>query len=215
MISKSFDSWEYEEVEDTFGIQFTRNLPTLTNWLAARHPMNATVQSELDYLREQLLDSVDAWNEDELKYFFISPLVSHVKYNSKLYKSFTQRSISTTFSALNLEVGGRVEFMLARGEQRPKSPFFFIHEYKQERRRNNDPKGQLLISMVTAREKNKTDFPDFGCYVIGRLWFFVVLEGTQYSESLAYDATKPEDLAQIYSALVEIKKIAIPLFSTQ
>jgi hypothetical protein len=38
--------------------------------------------------------------------------------------------------------------------------------------------------------------PLYGCYVVGRNWFFLVLNGKEYDVSLAYDATQ-DDLFDI------------------
>ncbi len=35
----------------------------------------------------------------------------------------------------------------------------------------------------------------YGAYIIGRHWYFVLLDGRVYAESLAYDATKDEIIA--------------------
>ena len=58
--------------------------------------------------------------------------------------------------------------MLAKGKMIPKIPYFCLHEYKQENRRENDPLGQLLIGMVTAQAKSEGELPIYGCYVSGR-----------------------------------------------
>ena len=106
--------------------------------------------------------------------------------------------MSATFPELNLHVTGKVEFFIARGKQRPRQPYFFLHEYKQERRRETDPLGQLLIAMIAAQTINEVKMPLYGCYVIDRNWFFVIVNEREYSVSLAYDATKPE-LYSIYA----------------
>ena len=68
--------------------------------------------------------------------------------------------------------------MLAKGRQIPQLPIFFIQEYKPESGPNGDPLGQLLIEMVTAQAlNNEPEQTVYGCYIIGRNWFFVVLEG--------------------------------------
>jgi hypothetical protein len=92
----------------------------------------------------------------------------------------------------NVEVGGKVDYMVATGKMNPKEPFFFLHEYKRSRGRDNDPLGQLLVAMLAARELNAITEPMFGCYVVGRDWFFVVIDGDAYSTSDAYLATRDD-----------------------
>ena len=199
---KAFETWEYEEVETTFGLKRMFELPALAHWLdTPRNDISENMKHFLETIQKRLIINADAWNEDELKMFFIAPLLSQMPLEVDDFKPFTQRSLSAKFPELDLEVSGKVEFIIARGKQKPKQPYFFLHEYKQERRRENDPLGQLLISMVAARQNNEKQTPLYGCYVVGRDWFFVVLDQQNYAVSLAYDATKNHELFQIVAML--------------
>jgi hypothetical protein len=200
-MTKSFETWEYEEVESLFNLKRVKNLPFLVEWLNAPVTISESIKSFLRIIQERLIDNADAWNEDEFKMFFIAPLLSQMPLEIDDFKPFTQRTLSAKFPELDLEVSGKVEFVIARGKQRPKQPYFFLHEYKQERRRENDPLGQLLISMVAARQNNEKKTPLFGCFVVGRDWFFVVLDEKTYAVSLACDATKDHELYQIVAML--------------
>jgi hypothetical protein len=207
-MTKSFETWEYEEVENTFGMKRVFELPALTDWQnSSKNDIDETMKHFLDVIQKRLIVNADAWNEDEFKMFFIAPLLSQMPLEIDDFKPFTQRTISAKFPELDLEVSGKVEFVIARGKQRPKQPYFFLHEYKQERRRENDPLGQLLISMVAARQNNENKTPLFGCFVVGRDWFFVVLEEKTYSVSLACDATKNHELYQIVAMLSAMPEI--------
>jgi hypothetical protein len=104
--------------------------------------------------------------------------------------------------------------MVATGKENPRQPFFFVHEYKQEKRRETDPKGQLLATMLAAQKNNKgKEFPILGSYVIGRFWFFVVLDGNNYARSLAFDASR-DALYDIFS-LLQFAKQNIAINSQQ
>jgi len=81
---------------------------------------------------------------------------------------------------------------VASGKQSPRQPFFFLHEYKKQADTSDDPIGQLLAEMIAAQKSNSHTHPIYGAYVIGRHWYFVLLDGQVYAESLAYDATKDE-----------------------
>ena len=137
---------------------------------------------------------------------FIALLLGVVDYTDapEDYKPFSQRTLAAEVKGQKLS--GRIEYMLARGKQIPSNPYFFLHEYKQETRKNSDPKGQLLVSMLAARGKNERDAPIYGCYVVGRLWFFVVLSANTYAVSTAYDSSK-NDIYQIISILRGVKPI--------
>jgi hypothetical protein len=208
MKKKNFDSWGFEEVEDTFGLtRFHENFAILDNWLNATYKQTKSEEEISKLLRHQITRNADTWNEDELKFFFIGPLVAMVGYDIENYKGFTQRPMSAKFESLGIEATGRVEFLLARGRQNPKQPYFCLHEYKQENRSDNDPLGQLLVSMVVAQTKNESNIPIYGSYVSGRNWFFVVLFEKEYSVSRAFDSTQEHDFLQIFNCLADLKVI--------
>jgi len=94
--------------------------------------------------------------------------------------------------------------MVATGLQKPKRPFFFLHEYKPARRVINDPDGQLLIEMLATQTLNQNEKPLYGVVVEGKDWFFVILEGNKYIISPSYDSTKDE-IYQIYAILCKVK----------
>jgi hypothetical protein len=202
--NKSFEAWLYEEVGQAFGLTRLRTLPLLEHF--EKLPA-ATATPALEQLRLRLLDYVDSWNEDELKFMFISSLINLVDYNTKKYKVFTQRTMAVQYDNGTKTTSGKVEFMLAQGLQTPRKPFFFLHEYKQENRRDNDPLGQLLIAMVAAQVQNADDETLYGCYVSGRNWFFVVLDGKEYAVSRAYDATG-NAIYQLFAILLWFKEKA-------
>ena len=202
---KSFDTWNYEEVEIAFGIKPQRSSTLFESWLRgnAVESITDTERNQLSTLRELLFEEVKNWNEDELKLFFIGPLLSIVNLSSPYFKPFTQRTLSIERG--NISASGKVDFMIAKGKSIPRIPLFCLHEYnsyprRQENRRENDPLGQLLIGMVAAHERNDPKIPIYGCYVSGRNWFFILLEGDNYSLSNAYNAAD-NDIFQIFSIL--------------
>lgn len=199
---KSFENWTQEEVEITFGIEELDTLPLLEEWISADIQANEHEKYVLEKMKKHLLHRVDSWNEDELKLFFIGPLVELADIDSPLFKAFTQRSFSTTIN--DIEIGGKVDFLIAKGKQKPTNPFFCLHEYKQENRRDNDPLGQVLIAMVAAQNINNTEMPILGAYISGRNWFFVVLVGNQYAHSNAFNASD-EAIFQVFSILKKSK----------
>ncbi len=200
---KSFEHWEYEEIQLSFGLERVKNSSALESWLAATCQVSLEEQKKLDELRNLLFDYADAWNEDELKFFFISPLVNLVNFRGETYQPFTQRKLTAKLG--NIEVGGVVDFLVATGIQHPRQPFFCLHEYKQERKRENDPLGQLLIAMLVAQAKNEQPRPIYGSYINGRFWFFVLLHERDYMVSNAYNASKADELGQIFAILRQVK----------
>jgi hypothetical protein len=201
---RSFDTWTYEQVEDDFGIAPIRTSTAFEEWLeAAECEPNTAEKGLLDYYRDLLFDEVQNWNEDELKLFFIGPILGLIHFKTTHFKPFTQRTL--TVEKGNVSASGKVDFMLAKGKMIPKIPYFCLHEYKQENRRDNDPLGQLLIAMVAAQAKNANDgLPIYGCYVSGRNWFFVMLVGNEYCLSNAFNASD-NDIYKIFAILKKSK----------
>ncbi len=199
---KSFNQWKYEEVETTFKLERVKHFAPLKKWLAAKHEPSEANAVFLQMLQNLLIDNVNNWNEEELKFHFLGPLMLTINFITDQYQSFLERTLSATIDGM--EVSGRFDFLVAQGKQTPKAPFFCVHEYKPEPNPSGDPLGQLLIEMLTVQHLNQTQQPIYGAYVVGRLWFFVILEANKYDVSLAYDATK-DDLYGIYSILKEVK----------
>ncbi len=204
--NKPFKFWKTQEVEDVFGISPTENKTRLNNWLSAKRKITEEEKKRLLELQKHLLSKVEFWNEAAIKFFFIGPMVSLLQYDNIRYNAFLEQNLSVAVNE-KITISGNVDFMLATGKQIPKVPFFALHEYKPEPTASNDPQGQLLVAMLAAQKRNKAkgiDIPLYGVYVIGRLWFFLVLEGKHYCKSLAYDATQ-EDLMDIYCILKKVK----------
>jgi len=201
---KSFSKWKIAEVEDTFNIVIRKHNKRLTQWLTDPVVPTPAEESLLDELKDRLQDQVWDWNEWELKGKFIFPLLLAIDFDEEQYQSFIERDISVDID--DEKLSGTVDFLVASGKRYPKHPYFFIHEFKKEHESSGDPLGQLLITLVAAQKLNNDNQPIYGCYVMGRFWFFVVLEGLEYSTSLAYDATKNE-ISDIFGILKNTKKI--------
>lgn len=202
---QSFKYWKPEDVKQFFGVVQTKKSPHLQEWLAADIPIPEEEKRQLRILQERLIDKVQDWNEAEVKFFFLGPLMSLIWFDSDEYRAFLE-------SRLVIEVNGQVtqgniDFMVATGEQTPKAPFYTLHEYKPEPGYTGYPLGQLLIAMVAAQKRNEAagiDLPLYGTYVMGRLFFFVYFYKNQYAQSLAYDATQ-EDIFKIYASIKKVK----------
>jgi hypothetical protein len=205
--NKEFKAWLFEEINDAFGLTRLYKHKLWDELSSLKFDESHKHKETIEIFREQLLESVESWNEDELKFMFISPFVKLVDFFSPKYKVFTQRKMSVSYANGTKMTSGNVEFMIAKGIQIPKKPFFFLHEYKPEKRRDNDPLGQLLIGMVAAQIQNADGETLYGCYVSGRSWFFVILEGKEYAVSNSYNAAGNE-IYQIFAILLWFKQKA-------
>ncbi len=204
MKKRKFEDWEFEQIQIEFGYnRYYEGFTLLETWLKADEPITDHEQFELKELAQYLFHNVEAWNEDELKLFFIGQLIRLVDFRHAHYRAFAQRKFSAIIN--DWQVNGVVDFVVSKGIQQPSQPFFFLHEYKQERKRDNDPLGQLLIAMIVAQTQNKTQFPLYGCYIIGRFYFFVILDGKDYAVSPAIDASST-DILQIFRMFRYVKR---------
>jgi len=207
---KTFEKWETEEVEQTFGIKFLQEAENMQNWLAYQQDLLPEQLQRMEVLRKKIQLFADFWNEEDLKVFFIMPIIEMVDfYLFEKYRTFMEATFQAELLNVNNEpciLRGRVEMVVATGKQRPQRPFFFLNEYKPQVRSQSDPKGQLLIAMLAAQAKNNgLHLPIYGLYTIGQNWFFVILQGTEYGVSQQFDSTDQEDLAQIINMLQFVK----------
>jgi hypothetical protein len=207
---KPFERWETEEVELTFGIKKTKQSATMDHWLAADDQANELETLLIKKYCERLNEQANFWNEDEIKFFFISHLINLVDFYKKdVYNTFSQRTISATIKDVDQNdqvLRGRIELFVAEGKQRPRQPYFFLNEYKpQYKTTANDPLGQLLIAMLATNHLNDEPRPIYGVYVVGQFWRFVILENNTYTESQAFDATDEKDLFKIFAILKRCK----------
>ncbi len=201
---KTFLKWTIAEVEETFNLVMQKHRKRLEEWQTVTLKPAREEEKLLNGLREKLQDHVWDWNEWELKAKFILPLLLAVDFDEDNYQSFLERDISVEFDGEKLS--GTVDFLVAGGRRYPKHPYFFLNEFKREHESSGDPLGQLLVAMVAAQKVNNDGNPVYGCYVMGRFWFFVVLEGLDYASSLAYDAAK-NDIMDIFGILKNLKEI--------
>lgn len=207
--AKSFEQWTREEVENTFGIKRNNDLDILKKWLNTSYQLTEKELEFLSELQKGLINDLDLYNEDELKFFFISDVLKLVKFKTETYRAFTQRQMEFTTQTVDnqtITVSGIVELVVATGKQTPQKPFFFLQEFKQSLRRTNDPLGQLLIAMMAAQVQNNNGKAIYGCYVLGEHWHFVVLDNKEYGASVSYNVTKPKELEQMICILKEQKR---------
>ncbi len=199
---KSFESWTFEEVQDTFGIVHLETHVILDNWLKSEKQVSEFEKYNIERLKLKLKKYVDTWNEDEIKFHFIGYFIQQVDFLTDHYKSFTQRTLH--LKTEKVDTGGRVDMMVCSGLQKPKQPFFFFNEYKPSKRGTNDPLGQLLIEMISGQYQNNNENPIYGAYTEGRFWYFVVLNDKEYAVSRSFDATE-KDIYHIYAILCKVK----------
>jgi hypothetical protein len=206
----NFKDWTRDKLLDRFGLERNFEHPVLSSWLAMPQEIKPIEREILLYDLETTLRYIDFWNEEEVKIKLIATIIRLVGYDSKNLSGFADRTITSVVDGE--ELSGKPDFMVARGKQEIKAPIFFIHEYKKEAPYPSqgeiieDPAGQLLAAMLVAYQENLQvkelkEKPLCGAYVVGRQWYFVILQGREYGISLAYDSTYEEHLLDIFRIL--------------
>ncbi len=184
----------------------------LTQWLNIEYEVENTLTPTQSVIFQDVLDLINAdvegWNEEELKMKALSLIFYIAKMEDiPRVKMFYERPISTVIDTFLIDV--KIDAMLAtpRGKATPHHPYFFLQEFKQEKKKSLDPEAQMLAAMLAAQVLNKNEKPLFGGYIIGRNWFFGVLEDKIYTISNAFNATEKEDLYKIIFILRRLKNI--------
>jgi hypothetical protein len=192
-------------LDKTFRTRQRSSLPALDAWLATM-PVALPELDQTILLRFQaVLDfNVHDWNEYELDTHFIGPLFSLVNFSTPEFNHFGQRDLSATVDDILLY--GRVDGMVATGWREPELPFFAFQEYKRTLDPNGDPAGQVLAAMLAGQAQNNPTFPVYGCYVVGRDWYFLALDGRDYAITKGHNALTDElfDIFRILKALKEL-----------
>jgi hypothetical protein len=202
----------YSEAEIVEAFTLQRNVlhytATMTAWLDVAEPTLSVGQQELFEERlEEAKKNIDGWNEEELRMSFISPIlmITGLK-NTDKYQLFYERVVSHNFNGRALSV--KTDFMIATGFMNLyKKPYFHFQEYKPTLNPTGEPMAQLLQAMLIGQAKNDDTKPIYGCEIVGAIWKFVILEGSEYCISRKYDATDRADLLNIIAILRKFKHI--------
>ncbi len=206
MQTSNFKDWNLDKLDAAFGLRQARQSQTLDAWLAASYSATEFERVFLLGLRKTLILGVDSWNEAELENKFISPLIVFVDFDTEQHAYFLERELRGIVG--EYELIGRVDGMIASGFRNPHQPYFCLSEYKKHLDPTGDPAAQTLVAMLVAQELNQHQRPMYGTYIVGRNWFFMVLEDRQYCISQNYSATKDE-VFDIFRILQGLKQIII------
>ena len=203
-----FNDCTLPQLDSTFNLEQIRPCPLLEEWLNTQANISKFERQVLDLLRKKLIVGADDWNEVELAYNFIGPVMSFVNFTGRKCNFFAERPFSGTVEGITMQ--GRPDGMIASGVRVPGAPYFCFQEYKKERNPAGDPAAQVLAAMLAAQEVNVHQHPVYGCYVKGRDWFFLVLKEKEYAVSEPYIATR-EDIFDIFRILKSLRQIIFTL----
>jgi len=225
-MKKTFKQWTRDDLRIEFDLRRVQQNGAWDAWLAMLDDVPITLteleQGFLDILRQRADFYIEDWNEWELRDQFIGIVISLADFNDpeRFFSAFSERNLQAIVEGSSgntgndveksreIELSGKVDWMIATGMATPGKPYFFIHEYKQEESGTKSNRGQLLATMLAAQELNTDGKPIYGAYVLGRNWFFAVLQGRHYYMSDAYVSTKENDLRDILR-LLKAQKLMI------
>ncbi len=207
-MQKKIKQFSEAELIDIFELKRTKfDAPLLKEWLDAETELNANEQATFDQILHNAAQFIDAWAEEDLKMNFIAFVIqlAHLQGNETI-RTFFDKTIEATVDGHFLKT--KTDFMIAKGIlDLAKTPYFHFQGYKKDKDPNGDPVAQLIEAFLIAQEKNKNGKPIYGCYVIGRFWYFVTMEGKSYCVSKSFDCTDYADLVQIIAVLRKFKMI--------
>jgi len=177
-------------------------------WFNSEIKISKEILEFLKSLIKKNRDLIYSFNEEDLKIHFLSPLFFKIDFKSfeKEFRDFYNEQI--IYKTDKFIFNGEVDFVLAKGLKRSKTPYFFIQEFKRGKK-NSDPEPQLLAELIAGLEiSNLSEIK--GAFIIGAIWNFVILEklgkdSYRYFVSENFDSTKIDDLTKIYKNLVFIK----------
>lgn len=161
------------------GLEQNYEIPVLLkDWLSVAGHLVETDKVLLEKSCAHLVENANSWNEEELKMHFISIIVFLANIQKPL-RVYFDREISATIEGILIK--SEADMLVSKGiGELIEAPYFFLHEYKREKKYIGDPIGQMLGGMLISQAKNGDGKPVHGCYVQGRFWFFSLLIGKQY-----------------------------------
>jgi len=197
-------------VMDTFGLEkiYASEMTLLIDWISANEDLSDVDLKYLEKLRNRAEYEIESWNEEDLKMNYLSFIIAYANYSNKGedFRVYYERPIAAEVQGHKINV--IVDLMIAQGVlEYIKRPYFCFHEYKREKKYNDDPVAQVLLAMLVAQEKNKNNKPLYGAYIIGKHWYFMVMENKNFAVSESFSCINKEDLYKIISILRKFKII--------
>jgi len=206
----NFSDCTMANLDNMFGLKIRSMLPCLQTWLEGEAELTSYERENLPILQHSLSENAYNWNKQELAMYSIGPILALVQFDyNRQFNLFSKRPFGGVINGT--ELGGIADTLIATGYREPEKPYFYFQEYQAERPTieeggNGDPQAQALAAMLVAQTLNEGQFPIYGCYVRGRSWYFMTLEGKNYAFSDGYVATKAEifDILRILKVLKQM-----------
>jgi hypothetical protein len=203
--------YDIDTLLSELGVEISQECTHLQAWLSAQYILNEREESLLAEIHPKAVQEVDSWNEEELKMHFIAFLIYIAKIDvPQKIKVFYERPLSGILQGNSISVITDCMIATPEGRAKPKKPYFFLQEFKKQKKDPSDPEGQMLAAMLLAQQENNDHLPLYGSYIMGRNWRFATLVGKNYCISpRQYDATHLQDLYQIVYNLRSLKDLIL------
>jgi hypothetical protein len=191
---------------DIFGIEVLDKYIALDNWLDASIQLSQEKANLLEDRRLNFIKQGSEWNEEEIKLKFLSFLffIADVEVDKRL-QTFFERPLSTEIDNIALSVISDCMIATPKGKGVPKSPYFFLQEFKKQKGDKHDPEGQMFAAMLIAQHLNQDRKPIYGAWLVGNQWCFTLLHEKSYAYSRYFDATDKEELLSIVAIIHHLK----------
>ncbi|MFK5976513.1 MAG: hypothetical protein QM493_08405 [Sulfurovum sp.] len=206
--SYSFGQIKLEELESLVDIKKSFDDEPFEEWLDNNIDISTENIEFLQNLISKYAKFMKSYNEETLKANFIIPIINSIDFLSKDMEISPFYEKVITYKTDKFILNGATDFLVSRGLEYSRKPYFFIQEFKKGKV-NSDPEPQLLAELISAIELN-CELSMRGAYIVGENWNFVILEKLgmdkyRYFVSPNFDSTKIEDLKGIYRNLIFVK----------
>ncbi len=204
----TFGAISFKDLENLVNIKRNISTEVFHNWFNFETQINDDDQIFFSDLIRENYFLIESYNEEELKVKFISPILNRVKFTDVDHEIRDFYEEKLTYKTDKFILTGTTDFLVAKGLEYSKKPYFFIQEFKKSIK-NDDPRPQLLAELISALELN--NFKRIkGAFIIGENWNFVILDKLdnnkyQYFISHTFNATHINDLQKIYKNLLFVK----------
>lgn len=101
---------------------------------------------------------------------------------------------------------GKPDEIFGTGLRTIRNTFFAFNEFKKEVAFKGDPAGQVLSHVLVGQMLNTLPQPIYGCYVLGRDWYFMALHVLTTASVVVLTGTT-DDIFFIFRILKALKEI--------
>ncbi len=204
----SFSSISFHQLTSLIAIREEVDDSQFDGWLIQDPTTNDETNEFLLSLASRHRKNIDGYSEEEVKAKLIIPILNRIDFTVGPYTDWYERPLAASIGGV--EIAGVVDYLVARGEKEPITPYFLIQEFKPQYP-NRSPEVQLITEMLVAMTLSRESNELRGAYVHGSVWKFVLLrrveESYVYFVSPILDLFRMPDAKSIYVALEKIREL--------